>query len=238
MDLNPSPDRPNTIQNMFDELAKTYDKANDVITFGMAHKWRRNLVEMSGAREGHWVLDCATGTGDMAFEFKRAVGSTGTVIGVDFSKEMLVHARNKTSRLNLDVRFEQTDISHMNYPSEHFDITSVAYGIRNVANPSKVLREMARVTKPGGKVMVLETGELPKSWNKKIIEFYCSKIVPVLGGIVSGKKDAYEYLQKSSSAFPSKDAFCDLMLQTGAFVKVDFKMIMNGASYVYEGIVR
>lgn len=225
------------IKNIFSSISTTYDKANDVITLGMARQWRKDLVSWSNVREGHWILDCATGTGDLAIEFKKAVGETGHVIGTDFCKEMLDVAPLKTKKLKLNVQFELADVMALNFPDNKFDVTSIAYGIRNVSDIKKAVAEMARVTKPGGKVMILETGEVANPVLQKAIRFYFKNIVPRLGGWVSGKRDAYEYLQASSGRFPSGEEFCKILNSGGQFKSIEFKSLMGGASFIYKCII-
>ncbi len=226
------------IKNLFGGIANTYDKANDVITFGMARKWRKKLVKWSGANTGMSVLDCATGTGDLAFNFKSVVGETGSVIGTDFCPEMIALAPDKSKKLKLDVKFQIEDVTSLSFKDNCFDITSIAYGIRNVQDPKKGLAEMARVTKPGGKVMVIETGIITTPILKHIIPLYFNHIVPRLGGIVSGNKEAYDYLNKSSGKFPCREGFINIMNSTNMFSQTEYKSIMGGASYIYMGIVK
>jgi demethylmenaquinone methyltransferase / 2-methoxy-6-polyprenyl-1,4-benzoquinol methylase len=232
--LPTSNNNPEYIKNLFGSISGTYDKANDVITLGIARQWRKQLVELSKAREGHWVLDCATGTGDLALEFKKAVGATGKVIGLDFCKEMLESAPGKAKKQNLDVTFELGDVLALNYPDKKFDVTSIAYGIRNVADVQKAVSEMARVTKSGGKVMILETGDVDNRVLQKAIRFYFEKVVPTLGGWVSGKPEAYQYLQTSSGQFLSGEHFCEALSATGLFSQVTFTTLMGGASFIYR----
>lgn len=234
--MQPTGPQPEYVKNLFTSIASTYDKANDVITFGMARDWRRRLVDLSGAKPGDSVLDCATGTGDLAIDFKKVVAD-GEVIGSDFCEEMLKTAPDKALREGVDVKFEVADAMALPYPSKRFDITSIAYGIRNVQSPEVALSEMARVTKPGGCVMVLETGETKVPLLRSAIGIYFKHIVPRLGGWVSGKRSAYEYLQKSSQSFPSGQNFLNLMTHTGKFSKVECYSIMGGASFIYKGIV-
>lgn len=228
---------PEYIKGLFGSISNSYDKANDVITLGLARSWRKQLVDWSGAKEGSRVLDCATGTGDLAIEFKKAVGETGKVIGSDFCQEMLDLAPKKAGKEKLDVIFELSDVMELNYPDNEFDITSIAYGIRNVEDPVEALKEMARVTDKEGYVMILETGENQTPLLRSAIDFYFKNIVPRLGGLVSGKRDAYEYLQNSSRNFPAGDDFLDLMMSAGVFSKCDYKKLMGGASYIYRGLV-
>lgn len=234
---SPGPDEA-FVKNLFGTISNTYDRANDVITMGMARLWRRELVDWSVVHEGDWILDCATGTGDLALEFKKAVGPQGTVVGTDFCEEMLAIAPTKADKQNLSVTFELGDVLDLQYPDNKFDISSIAYGIRNVANTQRALSEMARVTKPGGRVMILETGEIENPLLRKAIRMYFEKVVPKLGGWVSGHPEAYEYLQNSSGRFPSGAEFCELMRSTTQFATVEFKSLMGGASYIYKGIVK
>lgn len=226
---------PKFIKNLFSEVAGTYDRANDVMTMGLARLWRRELVNWSGASEGQLVIDCATGTGDLAIEFKKAVGS-GIVLGTDFCEEMLKHAPAKALSAGLDIDFEIADAMNLKYPDSSFDISSIAYGIRNVADPVKALSEMARVVKPGGVVMVLETGDVQTPVLKPLMKLYFKHMVPLLGGMVSGKKWAYQYLNKSSQSFPSGEEFLKLMRSTGYFSVCQYRSLMGGASYIYKAV--
>ncbi|MGE0634119.1 MAG: bifunctional demethylmenaquinone methyltransferase/2-methoxy-6-polyprenyl-1,4-benzoquinol methylase UbiE [Pseudobdellovibrionaceae bacterium] len=235
-DLKHSP-QPEVIRSMFSRVAGKYDKANSVLSMGIHHLWRKALVKWSGARKGQSVLDCATGTGDLAIEFKKAV-SPGTVIGTDFCAEMLIPAPAKAHNLGLNIHFEQADVTKLPYENAKFDVTSISFGIRNVGDPLQGLKEMARVTKPGGKVMVLEFGQVSWPVFKEIYNFYSEKVLPKIGGWVTGDKDAYEYLQKSSAQFPCRDEFLQLMNETGNFSKVEYKALTGGIAYIYKGTAR
>lgn len=229
--------RPEVIQSIFTSVAEGYDRANDAMTFGMAHRWRRQLVRWSGARAGDHVLDCATGTGDLALEFKRAVGKEGAVIGTDFCASMLDKAPPKARALGLDVEFSLADAMNLPFENDRFDVCSIAYGIRNVADPERALREMARVVKPGGRVMVLETGDEPARGLKPMMDFYIRQVVPRLGGWITGQRSAYEYLNRSSRGFPSRQRFVELMASTGALEQCEYKVLLGGASFVYRAVV-
>lgn len=227
--------QPEKIRTMFAKVASNYDKANSVLSMGIHHFWRKKLVKLSGAKPKMKVLDCATGTGDLAIEFKKAVGAEGQVIGTDFCKEMMIPAPGKAQSLGLDIQFEQADVLNLPYPNEKFDVVSISFGIRNVGDPVKALQEMARVTKPGGSVMILEFGQAELPVFAPIFNFYSEKILPVVGGWVTGQREAYQYLQKSSAAFPCKDNFIELMKQAGCFSKMNYQPVTGGVAYIYHG---
>ncbi|MFN3696772.1 MAG: bifunctional demethylmenaquinone methyltransferase/2-methoxy-6-polyprenyl-1,4-benzoquinol methylase UbiE [Pseudobdellovibrio sp.] len=232
-----SPD-PEKIRSMFSKVAAKYDQANSVLSVGIHHLWRKKLVKLSAVKPGMSVLDCATGTGDLAIEFKKNVGVTGSVIGTDFCKEMLEPAPQKALNLNLDIHFELADVTQLQFPDKKFDVTSISFGIRNVSNPVKALQEMARVTKSGGRVMVLEFGQMDVPVISDLYNFYSEKVLPKIGGLVTGQGDAYEYLQKSSAAFPCKNKFLDLMKESGCFSDMAFEPVSFGIAYIYIGVVK
>lgn len=229
---------PEIIRSMFSKVAANYDKGNNVLSMGVHHLWRKKLVKYSGAKTGNQVLDCATGTGDLAIEFKKAVGTSGTVIGTDFCAEMLIPAPGKAKERGLEIQFEQADVTQLQYPDNTFDICSISFGIRNVGNPVKALQEMARVTKPGGKVMVLEFGQVNVPVFGPLYNFYSQNILPKIGGLVTGQKEAYEYLQKSSAAFPCREGFLDLMKESGAYSHTEYISLTGGIAYIYKGTVK
>jgi len=233
--LNRSP-QPEIIRGMFAKVAANYDLANSVLSLGVHHLWRKKLVKLSGAKIGQKVLDCATGTGDLAIEFKKNVGFSGQVIGTDFCKEMLQPAPEKARRRNLEIQFETADVMNLQYPDNQFDIVSISFGIRNVVDPVKALQEMARVTKPGGRIMVLEFGQSKLPGFSQVYNFYSTQVLPYLGGLVTGQKEAYDYLQKSSAQFPCEDEFLKLMDTTAQFSQVDCTPITGGIAYIYRGI--
>lgn len=231
---------PEIIRSMFSKVAANYDRANSVLSMGIHHLWRKKLVRLSGAKAGDSILDCATGTGDLAIEFKRVVGSSGSVIGTDFCPEMLEPAPAKALALGMDIHFEQADATALQYQNNQFDITSISFGIRNVRDPVLALKEMARVTKPGGRVMVLEFGQVNIPVFGPLYNFYSEKVLPKIGGLVTGQKDAYEYLQKSSAAFPCREGFLDLMRKSGSFAEgsCEFHALTGGIAYIYKGTVK
>lgn len=221
---------------MFADIADDYDRVNSILSFGVHHAWRTKTVQLSGAKKGDHVLDCATGTGDLAIEFKEKVGSEGYVLGTDFCKEMIEHAPDKARENDLEVDFEVADAMDLPYDDDRFDIASIAFGIRNVDDPVVALKEMARVVKPGGSVIVLEFGQ-PKGLLKYPYELYSQYIMPTVGGWISGNKEAYTYLPKTSAEFPAGDKFITLMDRTESFSHTDFEKLTGGIAFIYIGTV-
>jgi demethylmenaquinone methyltransferase/2-methoxy-6-polyprenyl-1,4-benzoquinol methylase len=221
---------------MFSAIAPRYDVANEVLSLGVHRRWRARAVGLSGALPGHAVLDCATGTGDLAFALKRAVGPTGRVLGTDFCEAMLAEAPKKAQRLALDVKFEVADAMALPYGDGLFDVSTIAFGIRNVDDPVRCLREMARVVKPGGKVVVLEFGQ-PGGLFGVLFRFYSRVVMPAVGALVTGQRAAYEYLPRTAAAFPAGDRFLGLMDEAGVFSARAAHPLTFGVAYAYVGTV-
>jgi demethylmenaquinone methyltransferase/2-methoxy-6-polyprenyl-1,4-benzoquinol methylase len=222
---------------MFSDIASRYDRANSVLSFGIHHLWRRATVAASGVRAGSSVLDCATGTGDLALAFKRAVGPTGRVVGTDFNADMLSYAPAKAQQHGLDVAFEVADAMHLPYADATFDAASISFGIRNVDDPRVALADMARVVKPGGKVVVLEFGQ-PRGIMGMLYGMYSRYVIPFIGGLITGNRKAYEYLPTTAAAFPCREAFTDLMTSTGRLTNCTYRELTGGIAFLYVGTVK
>lgn len=225
------------VRQMFSSIATRYDVTNEVMSLGIHRLWRRAAVKHSRAKEGDRVLDCATGTGDLALAFKRKVGASGHVVGTDFCPEMLQSAPGKASEAGLQVDFQVADAMALPFADDSFDVASISFGIRNVDDPVKCLKEMARVVKPGGRVVVLEFGQ-PRGFFGALFRVYAKTIMPALGGLLTGNRAAYEYLPRTAAAFPSGEQFLALMDQAGAYQERVAHPLTFGTSYVYVGTVR
>jgi demethylmenaquinone methyltransferase / 2-methoxy-6-polyprenyl-1,4-benzoquinol methylase len=225
------------VRAMFASIARRYDKGNQVLSMGLHHQWRRSTVRASGAKAGDRVLDCATGTGDLAFAFQRAVGREGHVLGTDFCAEMLEIARAKAEQERVPTQFEEADALQLPYDDGSFDIASIAFGIRNVDDPAKGVAEMARVVRPGGTVTVLEFGQPGGALFGPLYRFYSAHVIPRIGGWLTGKRDAYEYFHRTSSEFPSGPAFVALMENTERFSSVRSLSLTLDIAHVYVGTV-
>jgi demethylmenaquinone methyltransferase / 2-methoxy-6-polyprenyl-1,4-benzoquinol methylase len=225
------------VKNMFADIADDYDRINGILSFGVHNAWRKKTVLESGAKPGDRVIDCATGTGDLALEFKKTVGHEGYVLGTDFCREMIEHAPAKADKQKMVVEFEVADAMNLPYEDKSFDIASIAFGIRNVDDPLACLKEMARVVKPGGRVVVLEFGQ-PKGIVRIPYTIYSKHIMPAIGGLISGNREAYTYLPETSAKFPAGEKFLDLMEEADAFSQYRSVSLTGGISYIYIGTVR
>lgn len=217
---------------MFGSIAGRYDRANTVMSAGVHHLWRRKAVRWSGAKEGDAVLDCATGTGDLAIAFKKAAGG-GRVVGTDFTPEMIALARQKSG----DITFDVADVTALPFDDDTFDIASIAFGIRNVGDPVRGLAEMARVVRPGGRVIVLEFGQPSNRLTSTLYDTYRRHFLPRLGGAVTGERGAYEYLESSAARFPCGEEFVAMMKRAAGFSSIDMKPLTFGIAYLYRGVV-
>jgi demethylmenaquinone methyltransferase/2-methoxy-6-polyprenyl-1,4-benzoquinol methylase len=226
--------REQTIKKMFSEIAGSYDTANSVLSLGIHHLWKQKLVNLTPLKKGDKVLDCATGTGDLALLFKKKVGSEGTVIGTDFCQEMLDEGPDKASKAQLDIEFKLADVTQLPFEDNQFSATSISFGIRNVEDRLKAYKEMARVTQSGGHVMVLEFGQIQTPGIKQAYNFYSQRVLPMVGGWVSGKKEAYQYLNDSSQVFPCGDDFKNEVLSTGLYKDVELTPLSFGVAYIYK----
>ncbi len=225
------------VHQMFSQIAPRYDAANDLLSFGTHRLWKRKAVKLSLAKPGDAVLDCATGTGDVALAFKRVVGASGRVIGTDFNAEMLKSAPDKAKAQNLDVAFQVADAMNLPFDGATFDISCISFGIRNVDNPTQCLKEMARVLKPGGRVVVLEFGQ-PTGPFGLLFRPYAKFVMPLIGQLLSGNREAYEYLPRTAAAFPANARFLQLMDDAQAFQSTAAHALMAGLAYIYVGVVK
>jgi demethylmenaquinone methyltransferase/2-methoxy-6-polyprenyl-1,4-benzoquinol methylase len=205
---------------------------------GIHHRWRKRLVSGAGTTKGMSVLDCATGTGDLAFAFKRAVGESGRVSGLDFSPKMISLAKTKSTFKAYPVEFMIGDVLALPFPEDSFDISSIAFGIRNVDDPLAGLMEMARVVRPGGRVAVLEFGQPDGALFSRLYRWYSNRVIPTIGGWITGTPASYRYLTDSSAAFPASTRFVELMEKTGAFSSINFTPLTLKIAYIYIGTVR
>ncbi|MDQ3091646.1 MAG: bifunctional demethylmenaquinone methyltransferase/2-methoxy-6-polyprenyl-1,4-benzoquinol methylase UbiE [Actinomycetota bacterium] len=204
------------VRAMFDRIAGPYDVMNSVMTAGLHHRWRRRAVDLAAVRPGDRALDVATGTGDLAIELARRVGPNGEVVGSDFSEGMLERARDKAPparRASAQLRFEWGDAQALPYADASFAAATVGFGARNFADLEAGLGEMARVVRPGGRVVVLEITQPQRPPLSTFFALWFDRLVPLLGRITD--EQAYSYLPSSVKRFPEPRALAAMLERAG-----------------------
>jgi demethylmenaquinone methyltransferase/2-methoxy-6-polyprenyl-1,4-benzoquinol methylase len=223
------------VEAMFDSISPHYDRLNHLLSLGTDRLWRRRAVNLIGkhVKPGR-IIDVATGTGDLAIAAMRL--EPEEVTGIDISGEMLARAREKITRLGYGEKIGmlQGDSAYLDFRDGTFDVAMSAFGVRNFEDTVTGLREMCRVLKPGGMVMILEFSK--PSWFplKQIYSLYFRKILPRIGRRISGDPYAYTYLPETVSSFPENEAFLDLLTEAG-FRDVNQKRMTGGIASVYYG---
>ncbi len=224
--------KPDAIRSMFSAIPVRYDFLNTVLSLDLDRRWRESAVKLSGAGPGTRVLDVCTGTGVLALAFARA---GCRVAGIDFSMEMLMRFRKKlrfSGRRSAGIL--RADALALPFADESFDVVSVAFGIRNMVDAGRGLAEMARVARPGGRVVVLEFSRPEGRLFGRVYGFYLSRILPAVGGAVSGSPFAYSYLAESIRTFPDGEAVAGMMREAGC-PEVETRRFLFGAVTLYIG---
>jgi demethylmenaquinone methyltransferase/2-methoxy-6-polyprenyl-1,4-benzoquinol methylase len=225
------------VRAMFDRIAGIYDRLNGVMTAGLHHSWRRRAADLAQISPGAHVLDVATGTGDLAFELAGRVGAQGVVVGADFSEQMLEVARRKaTGRVAAaEIRFEQANALELPYATGEFDAATVGFGVRNFADLERGLRELARVVRPGGHVVILEMTSPQRPPLSTFFGLWFDRIVPVLGRL-AGDPQAYSYLPSSVRRFPGPAELAALMAAAG-LSEIRYVLTAGGIIALHVGTV-
>lgn len=220
---------------MFDRIAPRYDLLNHTLSLNVDRLWRRRVVSIIGKQHPQRILDIATGTGDLAIALARRIDGV-RVTGIDLSEQMLAVARRKVGELGLSDRIdlEQGDAEHLAAASGAADAVTVAFGVRNFGDLDAGLRELHRVLKPGGQVVILEFSRPRNPIFRALYEFYSYRILPRIGGAVSHDKQAYAYLPASVGAFPAPDEFLATMAHAG-FTGCRARSLSCGIAQIYTG---
>ena len=221
---------------MFAGIASRYDLLNHLLSANIDRLWRRRLTRLlapslgGGAR----VLDVACGTGDLSLDVARAATSGAHVTGLDFCRPMLDIAEQKAARENLRVPFVEGDALRLPFADATFDAVTIAFGLRNLSDPEQGLRELFRVAKPSGRVLVLEFSRPVVPGFRALFGFYFRRVLPLVGGALSGSRGAYEYLPDSVSRFPEQRRLAEMMRGVG-FGEVGFENLTGGIAALHAG---
>ncbi len=228
-----APSREN-VWKMFDKISGTYDLVNLVMTLGADRYWRKKMNTFLPAGNGLKLLDCATGTGDQILSFLKKKDKIGQVIGIDLATKMLEIGKKKLKDHVRRVSFVEASGEAIPYVDESFDCVSISFGIRNMVDPLLCLKEIYRVLKKGGRLLILE-GSLPENKNiRKFHLFYLRKILPKIGSLLSNNKEAYTYLNQTIETFPYGESFCTLLKEAG-FTSCEAHPLTFGAVTIYVG---
>jgi demethylmenaquinone methyltransferase/2-methoxy-6-polyprenyl-1,4-benzoquinol methylase len=224
------------VETMFDRIAPRYDLMNRLMTFGMDQRWRRYVVAQAAPPAGGCALDVATGTGDIAIALARRLGPDGRVIATDFSQEMMRPGPGKAAKAGVGerVRFMAADALDLPFADNSFDCVTTGFAMRNVTDIGHACAEMCRVTKPGGHVVCLEVAKPPIPPVRWLHARYFNRIVPLIGRIVTGQREAYTYLPESARNFPPPPALAAIMERAG-LCDVRYRRLSFGAVAVHTG---
>jgi demethylmenaquinone methyltransferase/2-methoxy-6-polyprenyl-1,4-benzoquinol methylase len=224
------------VEQMFDNISSNYDFLNHFLSFGIDHIWRNKAIKIVAKDQPKFILDVATGTGDLAFTAQKKI-NPDKIIGLDLSNGMLEVGRAKIQKRNLNDKLEfiQGDSEALPFNDEYFDAVMVSFGVRNFENLNKGLSEINRVLKKGGKIVVLEFSK-PKTFPiKQGYHVYSKYILPVFGSLISKDKSAYHYLPESVAAFPEGNDFLDELMKVG-FNESKFDKLSGGIASIYSAI--
>lgn len=223
------------VEQMFDNIAPTYDKLNHIMSLNIDRVWRRRVMRIVRRSKAHKIMDVATGTGDLAIAMAKRVDRT-QILGVDLSEEMLAVARRKVEKQGLEERImlAKGDAENLDMvTSESIDAATVAFGVRNFENIERGLKEIYRTLKPGGKLVVLEFSMPKNRVVRWVYSQYAHRLLPRIGGMISKDKQAYTYLPDSVEEFPSPERFADILRGVG-FKSVKSRSQSFGIAYIYD----
>ncbi len=224
-------ERAKYVQNMFARIAGRYDTMNRLMTFGQDIRWRRFVIKQANLPENGRLLDIATGTGDIAHEGLKQVPGL-QAIGGDFTIEMMLAGKQYPDRA--PIKWVVSDTLALPFPDNYFDAVTSGFLMRNVIDVPGACREQMRVTKPGGRIVVLESSPPKDNLLKPFIRFHLNTVIPTLGKLVSGDSAAYQYLPESTQQFKGPDELANIMREAG-MVNVTYKLFMFGTIAIHTG---
>ncbi|MBO9646055.1 MAG: bifunctional demethylmenaquinone methyltransferase/2-methoxy-6-polyprenyl-1,4-benzoquinol methylase UbiE [Pseudacidovorax sp.] len=227
-------DKARRVRGVFDSVAPRYDLMNDLMSMGLHRAWKAYTVMVANVREGSKVLDIAGGTGDLAMAFARKVGRSGQVVHTDINEAMLRTGRERLLDAGVVLPTTVCDAEKLPFPDNHFDVVTVAFGLRNMTHKDAALKEMNRVLRPRGKLLVLEFSQVAQPL-RKAYDWYSFNVLPRLGKAVAGDDASYRYLAESIRMHPDQESLKTLMKE-GGFGHVDYHNMTGGVVALHVGI--
>lgn len=232
----PTYEKQSLVRDVFDSVASKYDLMNDVMSFGAHHLWKHYTIKTSNIKAGDKVLDIAGGTGDLAAAFSKKTGDSGKVILSDINASMLEQGRKKLIDKGITgVEFAQLSAEDIPFADNSFDIVSIAFGLRNVTNKDKALREMYRVLKPGGCLLILEFSKTNNEMLEQAYDFYSFNIIPKMGKFIADDEDSYQYLAESIRKHPNQETLKQMTLDAG-FNLCEYHNLTGGIVALHKAI--
>lgn len=224
------------VGDVFRSVAPNYDLMNDLMSFGLHRLWKRFTIAEAAVRPGQFVLDVASGTGDLAKVFAKKVGKLGKVVMTDINDAMLQVGRDRLIDAGIlgNVECVQADAENLPFADDYFDCITIAFGLRNVTNKLNALRSMYRVLKPGGKCLILEFSRPTVPAFKKLYDLYSFNVIPKIGEMVAKDRESYQYLVESIRMHPDQDVLKNLMIEAG-FAEVDYFNLSGGIVALHKG---
>lgn len=225
------------VAEVFDSVATRYDLMNDLMSMGIHRLWKKYAIELSGVRPGHQVLDIAGGTGDLTRQFSRLVGDSGRVVLADINASMLAVGRDRLldQGYGKNIRFVQANAECLPFPDASFDLVTIAFGLRNVTDKDKALRDMTRILKPGGRLLVLEFSKPTNPVMGKLYDVYSFAALPLMGRLFAGDSDSYRYLAESIRMHPDQETLKSMM-QAAGLSQVEYRNMTSGVVALHRGI--
>ena len=227
-------DKARRVRSVFDSVAPKYDAMNDLMSMGLHRAWKAYAVLVANVKPGQRVLDIAGGTGDLALAFASRVGSTGQVVHTDINETMLREGRDRLIDAGVCIPTLVCDAERLPFADAGFDLVTVAFGLRNMTHKDDALREMHRVLKPGGKLLVLEFSKVAKPF-EQLYDWYSFKVLPRLGKLVANDSASYQYLAESIRMHPDQQELKTLM-HKGGFGHVDVHNMTGGVAALHVAI--
>lgn len=224
------------VADVFHSVAAKYDVMNDLMSLGIHRIWKRYTIDCSGIRLGQKVLDLAGGTGDLAAKFSRIVGETGQVTLADINHSMLMVGKEKLTNMGImsNLNYVQANAEALPFPDNHFDLVTIAFGLRNVTEKSNALASIYRVLKPGGRLLVLEFSKPSSEMLSKIYDTYSFHLLPKMGKLVANDSESYQYLAESIRMHPDQETLEGMMKDVG-FEQTSYTNLTGGIVALHRG---